>query len=244
MAIARFYHPHPLGVGEVVSLSDNASAHATRALRLQVGDRIGLFNGDGQDYQCVLRSISKTAASVQVESACLANKESPLHITLLQGISSGTRMDYTIQKATELGVTCIQPLATERSVVKLSAERAEKRLAHWQNIVYSACEQCGRASIPSVLAPLSLSQWLAKHADSHSTRLLLNPVGATRLADLTAGHGSIALLIGSEGGLTDAEIRLASQHGFQSIVLGPRILRTETAALTAITVMQSLWGDF
>ena len=128
MAIARFYHPHPLGVGEVVSLSDNASAHATRALRLQVGDRIGLFNGDGQDYQCVLRSISKTATSVQVESASSANKESPLHITLLQGISSGTRMDYTIQKATELGVTCIQPLATERSVVKLSAERAEMRL--------------------------------------------------------------------------------------------------------------------
>ncbi|MBZ4201350.1 MAG: 16S rRNA (uracil(1498)-N(3))-methyltransferase [Methylotenera sp.] len=244
MAKPRFYHPHPMRLGDIVTLSDNASAHATRALRLQLGDSLCLFNGDGHDYQCVLTRLGKTASTAEVKLKTFIRKESPLQITLLQGISSGTRMDYTIQKATELGVTSIQALATERSVVKLSAERAEKRLAHWQNIVYSACEQCGRATIPTVLAPLSLSQWLAKEAGTVSSRLLLNPVGATRLADISHSHQSIALLIGAEGGLTEAEIRLASQHGFQSVVLGPRILRTETAALTAITVMQSLWGDF
>ncbi len=244
MANARFYHPHPLAIGATATLSDNASAHATRALRLQIGDSISLFNGDGFDYQCALSSIKKTAATAQVKLKTAANKESPLHITLLQGISSGTRMDYTIQKATELGVTCIQALATERSVVKLSSDRAEKRLAHWQNIVHSACEQCGRASIPQVLAPVSLSHWLASNASANSTRILLNPVGATRLAELAKPTQAIVLLIGAEGGLTDAEINLASQHGFLSTVLGPRILRTETAALTAITVMQSLWGDF
>lgn len=244
MAKPRFYHPHPMRLGDIVTLSDNASAHATRALRLQLGDSLDLFNGDGHDYQCVLSSTSKTAATAEIKLKTLNSNESPLQITLLQGISSGTRMDYTIQKATELGVTNIQPLATERSVVKLSAERAEKRLAHWQNIVHSACEQCGRATIPAVLAPLSLNQWLAKEATTVSARILLNPVGATRLADLSLNHASIALLIGAEGGLTEAEIQLASQHGFKSVVLGPRILRTETAALTAITVMQSLWGDF
>ncbi len=244
MANARFYHPHPLTLGTTATLSDNASAHATKALRLQIGDSLSLFNGDGFDYQCVLSSVKKTAATAQVMLKTTVSKESPLHITLLQGISSGTRMDYTIQKATELGVTCIQPLATERSVVKLSMDRAEKRLAHWQNIVHSACEQCGRASIPPVLAPLSLSHWLANNSETNSTRILLNPVGATRLAALAKPEQAIALLIGAEGGLTEAEIQLASQHGFLSTVLGPRILRTETAALTAITVMQSLWGDF
>jgi 16S rRNA (uracil1498-N3)-methyltransferase len=153
-------------------------------------------------------------------------------------------MDYTIQKAVELGVTIIQPISNERSVVKLTAERAQKRLEHWQNVVISACEQCGRASIPNVLAPVNLSVWLASNQQNGATRILLNPLGAKRLAELPTTLQNIQLLIGSEGGLSAAEIALAITHGFQSVILGPRILRTETAALTAISAMQILWGDF
>lgn len=153
-------------------------------------------------------------------------------------------MDYTIQKATELGVTSIQPISTERSVVKLSAERAEKRLEHWQNVVISACEQCGRAKIPKVFAPKTLAHWLATNPQENTTRILLNPVGAKRLAELPKSSQDIQLLIGAEGGLTTTEIKTAIDQGFQSIILGPRILRTETAALTSIAAMQTLWGDF
>ena len=180
--------------------------------------------------------------------------ESPLNITLLQGISSGDRMDYTIQKAVELGVTAIVPISTSRSVVKLSTERAEKRLAHWQSVVHSACEQSGRAFVPTVLAPMSLSAWLQANKDAGAgdahikakkpTRILLNPIGAIRLSELPKPAGNIELLIGAEGGLSQSEIDTALSQDFKSIILGARILRTETAALTAIAAMQTLWGDF
>jgi 16S rRNA (uracil1498-N3)-methyltransferase len=144
----------------------------------------------------------------------------------------------------ELGVKQIQPIATERSLVKLSAERAEKRLGHWQNVVISACEQCGRATIPKVLTPKTLANWLAANSTTTATRILLNPIGAKRLAELTKPNSEIQLLIGAEGGLTQSEIDLAITNGFQSVILGPRILRTETAGPTAIATMQGLWGDF
>jgi 16S rRNA (uracil1498-N3)-methyltransferase len=153
-------------------------------------------------------------------------------------------MDYSIQKAVELGIKLIQPIATERSVVKLSAERAEKRLEHWQNVIISACEQCGRASIPQVLAPKTLANWLSANSSSTATRILLNPIGAKRLAELDKPNSEIQLLIGAEGGLSQVEINLAILQGFQSVILGPRILRTETAGPTAIAALQSLWGDF
>jgi len=153
-------------------------------------------------------------------------------------------MDFTIQKAVELGVTKIQPINSQRSVVKLSAERAEKRIEHWQNVAISACEQSGRAYVPKVLPPLSLETWLSQNPHTDTTRILLNPVGARRLIEIAKPASSIELLIGAEGGLSNGEIDLATSQQFQSIVLGPRILRTETAALTAISVMQSLWGDF
>ena len=164
-------------------------------------------------------------------------------------------MDYTIQKAVELGVTAIVPIITTRSVVKLSAERAEKRLAHWQSVVHAACEQSGRAIIPQVAAPISLSAWLATtpspfmgegwgEGKSPPTRILLNPIGALRLAELPKPTGNIELLIGAEGGLSQSEIDTALSQRFQSVVLGARILRTETAALTAIAAMQTIWGDF
>ena len=244
MSNLRFFSPVDLQLGANVKLSDDAAAHATRALRLNVGDDIQLFNGDGHDYACELISVKKNEVIAKVNSSQICKSESPLNITLLQGISSGDRMDYSIQKAVELGVKQIQPIATERSVVKLSAARVEKRLEHWQNVVISACEQCGRATIPQVLAPTNLANWLSTNSASTATRILLNPIGAKRLAELDKPGGEIQLLIGAEGGLTLAEINLAISQGFQSVILGPRILRTETAGPTAIATLQGLWGDF
>ena len=244
MSNLRFYTADNLKIGTTVKLSENAATHATRVLRLEISDEIVLFNGDGNDYTCAITSIKKTEALVFVKSFVKIINESPLNIMLLQGISSGDRMDYTIQKAVELGVTAIVPIVTTRSVVKLSNERAEKRLAHWQNVVHAACEQSGRAFVPQVASPISLSAWLANNPHSNSTRILLNPIGALRLAELPKPTGYIELLIGAEGGLSQTEIDAALLQGFQSVILGARILRTETAALVAISAMQTLWGDF
>ena len=263
MSNCRFYSPEHLHIGATIKLSDNAATHATRVLRLEISDEIVLFNGDGNDYICAITSIKTKSKSSEVlvilKSFVNITNESPLNITLLQGISSGDRMDYTIQKAVELGVTTIVPINTTRSVVKLSAERAEKRLAHWQGVVHAACEQSGRAFVPQVAQPCTLAQWLATapspfkgegwgegwgEGKAPPTRILLIPIGATRLADLPKPTGNIELLIGAEGGLSQNEIDAALSQGFQSVFLGARILRTETAALTAIAAMQTIWGDF
>jgi 16S rRNA (uracil1498-N3)-methyltransferase len=244
MANLRFFTDSPLALNADIQLSENAAAHATRALRLNVGDNAIIFNGDGFDYECTLTSVKKNTVRATITDAKKINSESPLNITLLQGISSGDRMDFTIQKAVELGVKQIQPINSQRSVVKLTPDRAEKRIEHWQNVAISACEQSGRAFVPKVLAPLSLESWLSQNPYSNTTRILLNPIGAKRLTEIEKPASTIELLIGAEGGLSQAEINLASAQYFQSIILGPRILRTETAALTAISVMQSLWGDF
>jgi len=244
MANLRFYTHSPLALGASVLLSESAAAHATRALRLSVGDDAILFNGDGVNYNCTLTEIKKNSVTAMVNGATAVHNESPLNITLVQAISSGDRMDFTIQKAVELGVKSIQPISSKRSVVKLSGERAEKRTEHWQNIAISACEQSGRAYVPKVLTPTSLEQWLGNNPAANNTRILLNPIGAVRLNEIAKPTGEIQLLIGAEGGLSQEEIDLATAHSFQSIVLGPRILRTETAALTAIAAMQLAWGDF
>lgn len=244
MRQSRFYSDTKLALGAKVKLSGNAAAHATRVLRMAVGDTLILFNGDGSDYTSELISIKKHEVMAKVKSSTVVDNEPPLPITLLQGISSGDRMDYTIQKAVELGVKHIQPIATARSVVKLNQQRAVKRLTHWQNVAISACEQSGRAFVPAVAAPLSVSDWLANNPGNASCRILLNPTGAKRLTSLDKPTAEIELLIGAESGLSPAEIETALKHGFQSIVLGPRILRTETAALTAIASMHTLWGDF
>ena len=256
MSNLRFYSADNLTIGATIKLSDNAAAHATRVLRLEISDCIVLFNGDGNDYTCAITSIKKNEVLVIVKTFVKITNESPLNITLLQGISSGDRMDYTIQKAVELGVTAIVPIITTRSVVKLNAERAEKRLAHWESVVYSACEQSGRAFVPKVTQPCTLPQWLETtpspfrgEGKTPPTRILLNPIGALRLSELPKPTDNIKLrpvelLVGAEGGLSQSEIDMALSQGFQSVVLGARILRTETAALTAIAAMQTLWGDF
>ncbi|MDD2834278.1 MAG: 16S rRNA (uracil(1498)-N(3))-methyltransferase [Methylotenera sp.] len=244
MANLRFYTNTPLTVGSSIPLSESAAAHATRALRLEVGDQATVFNGDGFDYECILSAVKKNNVLVNIIKATEVHNESPLNITLLQAISSGDRMDFTIQKSVELGVKKIQPITSLRSVVKLSAVRAEKRTEHWQNIAISACEQSGRAIVPKVLMPVSLENWLGLNSAEKTTRILLNPVGAKKLTELTPESTAIQLLIGAEGGLSENEITLATSHGFQSILLGPRVLRTETAALAAISAMQLQWGDF
>lgn len=240
----RFYSPENLVVGADIQLPESAAIHAARALRMTEGDQAIIFNGDGFDYICTLTSVKKSTVCVAITGSTAVTTEAPLNITLLQGISSGDRMDYTIQKAVELGVKHVQPISTDRSVVKLNQERTVKRLAHWQQVMHSACEQSGRAFVPKLSAPVTLNQWLTENQQGKADRILLNPIGATRLTELTKPKGEIQLLIGAEGGLSTNEIDTASTHGFQSIILGPRILRTETAALAAMASMHAIWGDF
>lgn len=243
MSMPRFYCPSQLAIGTTVRLPDNAAVHACRVLRLEESDDVILFNGDGKDYLCQLLSIKKSEVTAIVTAMQEIERESALKVTLAQAISSGDRMDFTIQKAVEMGVTAIQPIASQRSVVKLSGDRAEKRREHWQNVVISACEQSGRAIVPQVAAPLSLANWLGT-TPAFSLGITLSPTATQTLQELPKPTGEICLLIGAEGGLTQEEIDLAATHHFTPVRLGKRILRTETAALAALAAIQTLWGDF
>jgi 16S rRNA (uracil1498-N3)-methyltransferase len=247
MSLPRFYcdskHCKNLALGAVITLPERAAIHASRALRLKEGDGVALFNGDGNDYISELVLIRKDVVTAKVKSIKKIENESPIKVTLAQAISSGDRMDFTIQKAVEIGVTAIQPIASQRSVVKLSGERAEKRREHWQNVVISACEQSGRAIVPEVASPLTLANWLGT-APVFTTRITLSPIATQALQDLKKPKGTICLLIGPEGGLAEDEIDLATAHNFIPVRLGNRILRTETAALAALAAMQTLWGDY
>jgi 16S rRNA (uracil1498-N3)-methyltransferase len=180
----------------------------------------------------------KTGAHRDIE------RESRLEVVLVQGLSSGDRMDFTLQKAVELGVSAIQPVATERSVVKLKDERAQRRVEHWQRLVIAACEQCGRNHIPAVMPVLEFREWIATLVANDDVRLLLAPAATVALGELPAPKGKIVLLAGPEGGLAPAETQIALSRGFQGVRLGPRVLRTETAALAALAAMQARWGDF
>jgi 16S rRNA (uracil1498-N3)-methyltransferase len=220
--------------------------HVARVLRLASGDALTLFNGDGAEYDAVVARVAGDAVTVRVGDARGCSRESPLEIVLGQALSSGERMDYTVQKAVELGVAAIQPLAAARSVVRLTGERAEKRVAHWQAVVVSACEQSGRNRVPPVAPVAELAAWLARPAagGAGALRLLLSPAGATRLRDLPQPAASIMLLAGPEGGFTPEEEAAARHCGFTPVRLGPRVLRTETAAVAALAALQALWGDF
>lgn len=243
MSTPRFYCDATLGPGVQLDLPENAAHHASRVLRLRAGDEAMLFNGDGNDYLVDLLRVSKEGVTAKVKSWQSIDRESPLKVTLAQAISSGDRMDFTLQKAVELGVGAVQPLAAERSVVKLSGERAERRREHWQNVVISACEQSGRAAVPDVAMPTPMLHWLGSMPD-FSLKLMLSPVAERTLHDLPPPDGHICLLIGCEGGFAPTEIQAAESMGFTPVRLGPRVLRTETAALTALSAIQTLWGDF
>jgi 16S rRNA (uracil1498-N3)-methyltransferase len=244
MSNLRFFSPDSLHIGTTLKLSENAAIHATRVMRLNVGDSLNLFCGDGFDYHCELLSIKKSEVLVNVINRIHVENESNLYIHLLQGISSGDRMDIALQKAVELGVSYITPIKSERSVVKLDEEKAKKRVEHWQNIVIATCEQSGRSIIPQVATPITLALWLAENPAKSNTRITLDPLAIGKIKDLPKPRAEIELLIGAEGGLSTNEILLARLHGFIGAQLGGRILRTETAPLAAIATMQTLWGDF
>ena len=240
----RFYCPAPLPSSGSLELPFEAAHHAGRVLRLREGNPVELFDGLGNACRGVLTQVSGKRVLVGELAADSQQRESPLRVLLAQALVSSEKMDFVIQKATELGVTEIQPLDTERSVAKLSEERAAKRLEHWQQIAISACEQCGRNVLPLIYPPLHLLAWLPLQRASLADKYLLSPQGTTTFASQSKPQGRILLLVGAEGGFSQAEGESAVHCGFTPIRLGQRVLRTETAALAAVAALQTLWGDF
>ena len=241
MRLTRSHVELPLRAGEEIALPEDVAAHLLRVLRLQVGDACVLFNGDGHDYDARISALGKRDARAQIVGVRHLDNESPLRITLLQGIARGEKMDWILQKATELGVARILPVMSERSEVKLDAQRADKRLAHWRGIVVSACEQSGRAVIPEVLAPQSLAQGAALR-EGHG--FLLDPFATSSLASLQGGGlRACTLAIGPEGGWSPRDREQLIAAGYEGLRLGPRVLRTETAGIAAIAALQALCGD-
>lgn len=238
----RFYVPQAFAAGETVMLPDNVCRHV-QVLRLRTGAEVELFDGRGVCARAVLADIGRKQVAATVLAVSAQSRESPLEVVLVQAVSAAERMDFTLQKSTELGVNRIVPVLTERATVRLQGERAEKKVQRWQEIVISACEQCGRNLVPEVVPLVSLAQALPA-LPAQSTRLLMSPHRAGRLADLPPPEQRVVLLVGPEGGLSEKEEELALQHGFQAVLLGQRILRTETASLAALAAMQTLWGDF
>ncbi|WP_278802293.1 16S rRNA (uracil(1498)-N(3))-methyltransferase [Marinobacter nauticus] len=241
MRIPRIFTDSPLAVGSQCQLDDNAANHVGRVLRMQAGQALLLFNGDGHDYHATITEAGKKHVLVAVTEAAENETESPLRVVLAQTLSKGDRMDYAVQKAVEMGVSEIVPLTTERCDVKLKGDREDKRLRHWQQVAISAAEQCGRARIPEIQPVMTVQQWL-EHARAFDLRLVLHHRTERSLNTLEK-PSSIALMIGPEGGLTAEEIALAEDNGFLPVALGPRVLRTETAPVAAIALCQWLWGD-
>lgn len=242
MRRSRVYHSATLRRGDTVTVTDTAANHLSRVLRLAPGDQFTIFSGDGVDYSARILAVTRDGVQVVVESALPSATESPLQVMLLQGVCRGQRMDLVIQKATELGVTAIHPIACERSVVRLDGQRATRRLEHWQGVAIAAAEQSGRSVIPAIDLPQTLSAALSGlPADCH--RILLDPAGGQSMGSAIGESGPVALLVGPEGGLTETEQDIATRAGFASVRMGPRILRTETAPLSAIAIMQYLRGD-
>lgn len=240
----RFHCDLPLAPGRQIELPVEAARHAVGALRLRDGDGITLFNGDGAEYPGILELRGKVAFA-RITDRAEPERESPLHITLAQGISSGERMDLTLQKAVELGISAIRPLMMRRTVVRLGGEKVEKRLRHWRGVVIAACEQCGRNQVPPVGDIQESLTWL-KSPEVRDTpnRFLLDPEGDVGLGGLAPPQGPVLLLAGPEGGFDPVERKAALAAGFRRLRLGTRILRTETAALAALAAMQACWGDF
>ncbi len=237
----RFYLPENLSVGQTVALPDNIVRHLN-VLRVRPNENITLFDGKGKAHTARLTVLEKHRAEAEILHEDTTDNESPLNITLIQSISSGDRMDFTLQKSVELGVTAIQPVISERCIVRLDGERAAKRLARWQEIVISACEQSGRNTVPPVLPIIGYREALDK-MPSENTRLIMSINRARKLGDIRHPSGAIVFMV-AEGGWTEQEEQQAFEAGFQAVTLGKRILRTETAPLAAIAAMQTLWGDF
>ena len=239
MRLSRFFIDAPLSLGQH-ELPEAQAHYIGRVLRHAAGDAVQLFDGSGQEYLGELIEVGKKTVRVELREQFAGQAESPLRIHLGQGLSRGERMDWAIQKATELGVGEITPIVSERCEVRLKDERADKRMAHWRQVAISACEQCGRSVLPVLHAPQTLAEWQA--AVQAELKLVLHPVAAP--LESHAKPQTLAFLIGPEGGLSDAEVEQAKTAGFHAARLGPRVLRTETAPVVALAVAQQLWGDF
>lgn len=230
----RFYIEADLAVNTQIELTETVFHHWCKVLRAQVGDQATLFNGQGGEYQVELTEVAKKSATVQVLTFNPANRTPAIHTLLGQVMSKGDRMDYAIQKAVELGVSEIQLLTSERCEMRLKYDRDQKKLDHWQGIAIAACEQCGMNIVPKILAPLSLEKWLA--SELPTTKLVLAP-NKDETDPLTQASQKIALLIGPEGGLSEAEIQAANEVGFMNWCIGERVLRTETAPVVALSIL-------
>jgi 16S rRNA (uracil1498-N3)-methyltransferase len=242
MASPRIYCDFRLGPGAQFSLPPDAANHIGRALRLRAGDAIVVFDGRGGEYEATILRIDRDRIDVKVGAFHETDRESPVAVGLVQGLPEADKMDWILQKSVELGVAWIQPVVCERSVVRLSGERAARRESHWERVTIAACEQCGRNLLPELRPTLAFRDWAAR--PSQAARWMLAPGASEALAAQPAPAGPVELLVGPEGGLSEREIDIASTIGFTALSLGPRVLRTETAPLAALAAMQTLWGDF
>lgn len=241
MPIPRIHCELKLGPGAQFALAPEAAQHVAKALRLKAGDALVVFDGRGGEYEATIQRIEKDRVDVKTGAWREADFEPPLAVGLAQGVPEADKMDWIIQKATELGVAWIQPVTCERSVVRLSGERAARRESHWQRVAIAAAEQCGRSRVPEVRPTLAFVGWVA--LGERPARWLLDPQGPP-LARRTAPQGPFELVVGPEGGLSERERDLALSRGGESVGLGPRVLRTETASLAALAAIHALWGDF
>ena len=241
MRIPRLYTQQPLHADSLITLDKDAARYLSSVLRMTSGQMLNLFNGDGGEYVAEVVSLSKNQVTVSIKESLPNDRESLLKIHLVIGISRGERMDWVIQKATELGVHTITPIFTERTEVKLAGSRLEKRLVHWQQVSISACEQCLRNVVPTINSAVSLQQCLGTH--DGGLKIVLHHRTERPLTELQNTNNHVTILVGPEGGLSDDEITLAESNGYNAVKLGPRVLRTETAPLAAISILQSLWGD-
>ena len=243
MPLKRLYVAERLAAGAELRLAEEAARYLGRVLRLRVGDTVHVFNGDDGEWSATISRFGKNRVTLAVHDIVANTAETSLKIHLVQGISRGERMDFVVQKATELGVVRITPVLTDYGVVKLDSERAGKRRLHWQRVAESACEQSGRVSPPQLDVPLPLNDWLGTARAGDSTDLILVPGAARPLSGIEAPAAGLCLLIGPEGGFSERECDDARIAGFEAVALGPRILRTETAAVAALAIAQGRWGD-
>jgi 16S rRNA (uracil1498-N3)-methyltransferase len=243
MRLTRVYVDTPVVAGKRLVVEGSAANHIARVLRLRTGDALTVFDGTGGEFSARIEEFRKDTVMLSVEDHRTLDRESPLSLTLAQGISRGERMDWIIQKATELGASRIVPVFTKRSVVRLDDRQAERKLQHWRAITVSACEQCGRNRLPDLATPADFFDVLPAEFTPSATRLLLSPSGDLRIDDLKDVGQGITVLIGPEGGLEDVEQESALAAGYKPVRMGPRVLRTETAAIAALTIIQRYFGD-
>ena len=242
----RFYHSKPLSINQAVILDDFSGHHALKVLRVRLNDVLILFNGDGYYYKGRVTEINKKEIEITILTSTKKNRESPLKICLIQSLSSNEKMDWIIQKATELGAYEIQPIFSERSIIKINQDRIKKKLLHWKQVSISACEQCYRTQIPPVHHPLSFTNYLNNtRFEDKALKLILSPSAKENIKILPSKKpDKVYILIGPEGGFDQHEIKLANSLNFEAINLGPRVLRTETAPLSILSILQYKYGDF